>query len=226
MCVICYVPRGVRLPSKDTIRAMWDKNPHGGGIVYKDSDNNVYYKKGYFDFDMFYNDLVEISDVAVEMAMHTRIATSGGINAEMCHPFRLSNSKDDLRCTSGEKCTEPIIMHNGMINVDIMKGLNDTCSYIIKKLYPRYKKHNAFMFDNQIVKKIENEIGYSKLLIMSQYPTKLIGDWKTDDDGCYYSNLYFKPRKQVDYGYNVYGYKYRNKYDLFDSYSDIYSDLD
>ena len=220
MCVICYVPKNTYLPKKDTIRAMWDKNHDGAGVMYKTENNEVFYKKGYFDFEMFYADLVEISKRAKEMAIHCRIATSGGVNKEMCHPYPLTNEIGRLKSPFGNKCDKPIIMHNGIININNIGDLNDTCSYIIKKLVPRYKRTTAFMFDETIVDHIQDEIGYSKLLIMSQYPTKMIGNWQKDDDGCYYSNLYFKPYMH-DYrtisGYNVYGAK--TKYDLFDSYS-------
>lgn len=218
MCVICYVPRGVRLPNKTTIQNMWNTNPHGAGVMYKTRNGDVYYKKGYFDFDSFYEDLLKISDRAVEIGIHCRIATSGGINKEMCHPFPLTDDIERLKSPFGNKCDRPMIMHNGIISSQGKYGLNDTCAYIIDKLLPRYKRTTAFMFDNGIIKRIQKEIGSSKLLIMSKYPTKMIGYWQKDNDGCYYSNLYFKPYKpRTINGYNVYGV--RTKYDWFDEYS-------
>lgn len=222
MCVICYVPSDAYLPSKETIKAMWDRNHDGAGVMYKTMNNEVFYKKGYFDFEEFYADLVEISKRAKEMAIHCRIATSGGVNKEMCHPFPLTNNQNRLKSTFGNQCDRPMIMHNGVISIKNIRDLNDTCSYIIKCLVPRYKKNTAFMFNDVIVNNIQTEIGASKLLIMSQYPTKMIGNWQKDDDGCYYSNLYFKP---YDYS-KYYTKRYNNKYDLFDDcYDRIYSKL-
>ena len=215
MCVICYVPRGVLLPKKETIKAMWDKNPHGAGVMYKTPKNEVFYKKGYFDFEEFYDDLVKISDRAVEIGIHCRIATSGGINNEMCHPFPLSTKESRLRSLFGNQCSEPIIMHNGIININLLNTLSDTCSYIVKRLYPRYLYNKTFMFNDNVVKNIENEIGSSKLLIMSQFPTKMIGNWQKDNDGCFYSNLYFKPFDYSNY-YSRRSMRYNDKFYLFD----------
>ena len=230
MCVICYVPRGVRLPSKETIKNMWDRNSHGAGVMYKTQDNKVFYKKGYFDFETFYNDLLKISDKAVEIGIHCRIATSGGINQEMCHPFPITTDIDRLKAPFGNQCDRPLVMHNGVIADKGKYGLNDTCAYIIDKLLPRYITSPAFMYNNKIVKRIQNEIGSSKLLIMSEFPTKMIGNWTKDSDGCYYSNLYFKPFSYSRYygtrnnvnSVRKSNNRYMNKYDLFDSYAYIY----
>ena len=204
MCVICYVPENTYLPKKSTIKAMWDKNPHGAGVMYKNANNEVFYKKGYFDFDEFYEELVEISKRAVEMAIHCRIATSGGINQEMCHPFNLTSDVEEIKEHSGYKCDKPIVMHNGVISIEPKYDLNYTCTYIIDTLVPIYKNDPTFMFNQNTIMDIEDEIGSSKLLIMSIYPTKMIGHWKKDDDGCYYSNLYFKPYDYTRYDYSRY----------------------
>lgn len=217
MCCICYVKNIKNFPKKETLLSLWNHNRDGGGIMWKTKNNELFFKKGYFDFETFYEDAVTISKEAKEMALHCRIATSGGINQEMCHPFMLTKSKGDFYKLEGES-VKPLIMHNGIINIDVIKGLSDTCTYIKKKLYPRYKRNKGFMHDNNYVNSISNEIGGSKLVIFSKtMPTKLIGDWK-EKDGCYYSNLLFDT---FDY-FKYYKTSYVTKYDIWDDFYDTF----
>ena len=34
MCIICAKPQGAKLPTEETLRAMFTHNPHGAGFMY------------------------------------------------------------------------------------------------------------------------------------------------------------------------------------------------
>jgi hypothetical protein len=56
---------------------MWDTNPNGAGIMWRDENGDVFFKKGYFDMFEFYRDYLVIKeDYNYECALHFRIATS------------------------------------------------------------------------------------------------------------------------------------------------------
>lgn len=190
MCVIAYQPKDSKEITENRLLAMWLNNPDGAGIMYKDDKGNICFSKGYMDFYDFYRDYLIIKrDYNFECGIHFRVATSGGINKQMCHPFIITNSENKIKKTYGN--SEICIMHNGIIPIYEREGLNDTCEYIITRLYPLYKNDKEFFENNKIVRRIESEINYGKLLIFAKDKTKMIGDWVLDDD-IYYSNMYFR----------------------------------
>lgn len=190
MCVICYIPKNNFNIAEEDLRKMWNSNPHGAGIMWRDDKNDVYFSKGYMDFIDFYRDYLIIkNDYNYECAVHFRIATSGGVNAPMCHPFTLTNNINDIKQIKGK--SKVCIMHNGIIDINSTRSdINDTCEYITRVLYPRYKVNHNFFRKAKQQKKMENEIGYSKLLFFSNKGVEMVGDWK-EYKGCYCSNLYF-----------------------------------
>lgn len=192
MCVIMYIPKESKEPTKDVLLKMWNKNPHGAGIMWlQENSEKVLFSKGYMNFNDFYRHFLVIKrDYNFECAIHFRIATSGGINARMCHPFVMTDNVKEIGKTHGS--ADVMIMHNGIINIPNRPFLNDTCEYIIRNLYPEYKNDKRFFL--HLSKKDEimicNDIGYSKLLFFSKEGVKMIGDWKKFEN-CYVSNLYF-----------------------------------
>lgn len=224
MCVICYIPKEAKEPKKEDLLAMWNKNSHGAGIMWR-TENQVNFSKGYMDFNNFYRDFLIIKrDYNFECAVHFRIATSGGINKQMCHPFPITNSETKIKIERGS--SDVMIMHNGIISISPRKGLNDTCEYIIDELYPIYKKDKRFFLHlkESDESKIQNRIGYSKLLFFSKEGIKMIGDWKKFHD-CYCSNLSFETPNYSTYQnankkYNSnfkYGYLFDDE-ETYDSY--------
>ena len=224
MCVICYIPKEAKEPRKEDLLSMWDKNPHGGGIMWR-TKHGINFSKGYMDFNSFYKDFLIIKrDYNYECAVHFRIATSGGINQQMCHPFPMTNSDVAIKKISGKADT--MIMHNGIISINPRKGLNDTCEYIIDELYPSYKEDKRFFLHLEDVEEREiiNRIGYSKLLFFSKEGIKMIGDWKKFHD-CYCSNLNFEKPSYSDYkSANKYrpNFKYNYLFDDDETYDSYY----
>lgn len=192
MCVICYIPKNSNNLKYEDIRKMWNHNPDGAGIMWIDDENKVYFKKGYFNLYELYRDYLIIKeDYNFECALHFRIATSGGINEKMCHPFVMTNEDEIIAKTKG--CADVLVMHNGIINIKNRPNFSDTAEYIINRLYPRYEKDTRFFLHYEKKDKflIENEIGFSnKILLFSGEGVDMIGKW-FEYKGTYCSNLYF-----------------------------------
>lgn len=222
MCVIAYFPKNSKEPKKEDLKAMWDRNPDGGGMMWIEKDG-VHYSKGYFDFNEFYKDFLIIKrDYDFECAVHFRIATSGGINQEMCHPFPLTNEKSKLKALWGK--TNCAVMHNGILPIDTPhKDLNDTCEFIINKMYPFYHKDHRFFLNLPKAKQNvfeTTDLANNKLLLFDKNGVKTFGHWQKYKD-YFVSNLYwsyYKPvRKSYSYNYNNYNnnnynYDYDNTY--------------
>ena len=213
MCVIAYFPKECKEPKKIDLKAMWDKNPDGAGMMWIERDG-VHYSKGYFDFEEFYKDFLIIKrDYNFECAAHFRIATSGGVNQSMCHPFPVTDKPEYLKKIWGK--TSCAIMHNGILPIDTPhKDLNDTCEFIINNIYPYWKEDHNFFFNLPKNKKSifeTNDLAGNKLLFFSKDHVETFGYWFENED-YYVSNTWWKPRK-----YNAYGY-----YSYYD-YSDYYN---
>ena len=208
MCVIAYIPKESKGMSYKDFKDMWITNPDGAGIMWIENDNRVYFRKGYFDPDELYRDYLVIKeDHNFECALHFRIATAGGINDKMCHPFVMTNNDDIIVKTEGR--ADVLVMHNGIIKINNRPNFSDTAEYIERNLYPMYRKDNRFFlhFTKRQKALLENEIGFgSKLLIFSGDGIEKVGKWFNFKD-FYCSNLYFNDSywKKL-YNYNNYNY--------------------
>lgn len=201
MCVICYIPKESKGLSYRDIKDMWDTNPHGAGMMWLEKNGKVAFKKGYFNIDELYRDYLIIkNDYNFECALHFRIATGGGINEKMCHPFVMTNKDKYLIKTIGY--ADVCVMHNGIINIPHRKNFSDTAEYVKHNLYPMYKKDKRFFlhFTKNQKALVENEIGFgSKLLIFSNEGIEMVGYWSKYKD-CYCSNLNFTWRSENNWG--------------------------
>ena len=211
MCVIAYFPKNSKEPSRNDLVYMWNSNPNGAGMMWIENDG-VHYSKGYFDFDEFYKDFLIIKrDWNFECAVHFRIATSGGINQEMCHPFPLTSNTDKLKKLYGK--ANCVIMHNGILNIPTPHNdLNDTCEFIINKLVPAYSKDKSFFLHFTPAKRKIFESsdlnGSNKMLFFSLKGVEMFGNWQKYND-YYVSNTHWVWRKEKWEN----KWKYRSYYD-------------
>ena len=110
MCIIIHKPAGVKLPSKDILRQCAKRNMDGMGFAMANS-NNVMVAKGYFDVEKLVNILTAEPVTARDLVIHYRLATSGKVGVENCHPFSLDN-----RMLGVPFCyTDRAVTHNGVI---------------------------------------------------------------------------------------------------------------
>jgi len=196
MCIIAIKPKGVNLPKKKILQRCYDNNNEGAGFAYA-RGGMITLKKGYFDFEKFYSDVSQVKqgDGAV---LHFRIAVCGGAFPMNCHPFVISQNKEELTLLDG-KTLNPVIVHNGVVESFRHLVNNDTkkLAYTLgdKKILP-------YIFDNQSIKRlIGATLGSGKLAILNRFGKILTwGDFEKDG-GMIYSNYGFK----WDFLYTQYG---------------------
>ena len=136
---------GYSLPKKSDLLECWNKNPHGAGFMFNDN-GKVIIKKGYMNFDDFYNELIRTDTKKYlknrGLVIHFRIATSGLIDKGNCHPYPLSSVNDDLRNTF---CIS-------FIYINGESPLETTSLYPIDSIrLPRHPRHSAASSPVQIL---------------------------------------------------------------------------
>ncbi len=89
MCIAVYKPKEAVL-TKRTLKNCFDNNPDGAGFAYpNDEGTKIEVRRGYFGFRKFWRDYKAVQDKEKPMLIHFRIATSGCIDEENCHPWRI-----------------------------------------------------------------------------------------------------------------------------------------
>lgn len=183
MCVaiVCET----KFPSKKVLRLCEEKNPDGGGIAWVEN-GVVKYKKG-----IGYRRIWKITKSVNPPAMiHFRIATAGGINPALCHPFPIN--EEATVDTEGE--THKVLMHNGhwmkwretCLKLAINRDLN----------FPRgpWSDSRAMAWlassaGSNILELLDEKIA----LLTGNKKLTLFGKYWTERDGIFYSNLIWEP---------------------------------
>jgi hypothetical protein len=101
-------------PKKDMLDSAEALNKDGGGFSWIDSaKGTVRWEKGMHVTSQFIMDTIERENVQLPIIIHFRIATHGGVNNELCHPFAVSaENNEDLEPTGQD--TEGVLFHNGV----------------------------------------------------------------------------------------------------------------
>lgn len=195
MCIIVYKPYKTKMPEYKTLKHCWDNNDDGAGYMYPDG-KQVIIKKGFMDFDKFYNSLKEDYKKMgrfTPFVLHFRISTQAGVNEECTHPFPLSRNMDDLRKTRTK--SDIGIAHNGIISLtksyynvtvtysDTMKFITDYASLLIKD--------KEFYKDEDLTTLIDRLVGGRLAIMDYEGHTTLIGDF-VEENGIFYSNNTYK----------------------------------
>ncbi len=196
MCVVVYKPAEADLPDYETLKRCFNKNPNGAGYMFV-KDNKVHIRKGYTDFDTFYEHLTRdymTQDGA--FVMHFRITTHGGTKPENTHPFPVSKNILDL--TALDCSSEIGVAHNGILDISskLAGQYSDTQMFITNYLALLVKNNPKYYKDYDIKMLINDMIGgYNKLAILSSDGhCELFGNFN-EHDGCYYSNYSWEDYK-------------------------------
>lgn len=207
MCIAIWKPEE-KIISKETLARCFKANPDGAGYMYS-ADGKLHMKKGFFNFDDFYNEYVK--DEEHQCLIHFRIKTHGEISVENCHPFIITNNIG--------------FIHNGIISGYGSATQSDTLLFneeILKPIVTTYGKKS--LWSAHFKKLIEAAIGYSKLVFLTSSGESIIyneqkGEW---DEGVWYSNTSYKEPKvsasvkhypELDTDYSYYKRSYdRNQY--------------
>jgi predicted glutamine amidotransferase len=205
------VPQGVALPPKDKLKNCAENNPDGMGFAYV-KDGEIYLSKGIFEFESFYNRLVETRKYNdSNMLIHFRIATHGTVKTENCHPFIIN---EDM-----------VMIHNGMLsNVECYKDTTDSESFAIdylSKMTPEMVKHPG------VYALLDNFIGIgSKIAILTSADEVIMFNKKGwhERDGVFFSNYTYNYAKFSYVGdWKTYKKTGKDEYKHFDSqYYDQY----
>lgn len=196
MCIIVYKPQGRKLPSLDTLRACWDNNPDGAGIMWPDGEQ-VNIRKGFMTWPDFLKALDDItSEVDVEgvpIALHFRIATHGAVVPGCCHPFAVKDSFDKMRMTDIH--AKVGFMHNGTLSgLETDDATSDSMAFAKLVLVPLKAMCDDFLDDKRALHIIESSTQGSRFLLMAKDGrVRTFGNW-VSDDGIYYSNGNYVPR--------------------------------
>lgn len=202
MCVIIASPTGARLPDQAELREAWLRNPHGAGYMVA-RNNRVEIHKGFMvwpDFIRAIRDEHLTPDDAV--VYHFRIATQGGVNPWMTHPFPLSSHLDHMQALDINANVG--IAHNGIIPITSSSKVTDysDTALFVANILSKLIRSGKDITNAYVKASIEALIGTSRLAIMERSGAiTRIGKWYSSD-GLWYSNPYcISGADGVQYGY-------------------------
>lgn len=169
-------------------------NPDGIGMAWIAKNGNVQWYKG-----LALTDVEKLAPYTpLPYVVHFRIATSGGINKELCHPFPISRQATVM--TEGQ--AKQVMFHNGIWfewREFLMKGLLATGKQLPHGPWSdtRALAFLAYHYGDKIL-----ELSEEKIVVLSKEGSKFYGRGWLERDGCAYSNeALFMPI--VNYGTNV-----------------------
>ena len=185
MCIaILKKPNG--LINKTELETCFKNNPDMCGFAFA-HQGKVHICKGYNNFEEFYSDYNKVASLNDRhILIHFRIATSGGINVDNCHPFYVHENKMAL-------------IHNGVISgmgaTKVDNSKNDTRIFIEKYLTPFSSK---MWYRKEFRDLISQAIGsYNKFVVLNHKDEAFIinedvGHWECN---CWLSNSSYKTVK-------------------------------
>lgn len=192
MCIIAAKPAGVKMPSRDTIRSMWYRNPDGAGFMFA-ADGKVRIEKGFMklaEFESALDALRARYDLnALPLVLHFRITTHGGTRPENCHPFPITSSLKALQSRTSATCLG--VAHNGIIPIATRKNVSDTMEYILSQLAPLREAVPDFIHSDPLKRMIKSAIQSKMCFLNADGEIVTIGDFSTDE-GVLYSNLSYR----------------------------------
>ena len=217
MCIISAKPAGIPMPSRDTIRTMWDGNRDGAGIMYVEN-GKVHIEKGFMKYKSFAKKLDELERrldmTKTPVVMHFRITTHGGTKPENTHPFPITDSVGALRKLNG--VYDIGVAHNGIIHITPRAGISDTMEYIASQLAPLKRALPRFYENKHAMQLVKNAIESKMAFLTKEGKIYTVGDF-VEDNGVLYSNTSFQ---KTSMRYRTGSYSYYGGYDWDKFYED------
>ena len=191
MCIIAVSKAGIRQPSLDTLRTMYDNNPDGAGYMYA-RDGRVHIHKGFMTWNDFERQIkAEAFTKADPVVYHFRISTQAGICPTMTHPFPLT---DDLKmCEALDLDCGIGLAHNGIITMTSFKKetrYSDT-AYFIAWYMKKLIRNREDITDVAVTDMIESLTNSKWAIMDSTGDVETVGNF-TNDKGLLYSNTSYK----------------------------------
>lgn len=176
MCIAILTKAGASVP-RELLGMYFDGNRDGAGFAYINAEDKVEIDKGYFSRESFldkYEKLLADGRNAKPMLLHARIATTGKVGRDNCHPF---NIKDGA------------LIHNGTFWYGGRDAeFSDTRAFAATL-------HNVLTYDdiNVNLKRIQLAVGGTNKVAMLFNEGKYLilnEDMGTWHDNVWYSNSY------------------------------------
>lgn len=171
MCIIIAKDAGVKRLNPDYFNKAWDKNPDGGGLVWKKPDEKVYFQKGFMNKERFLKKVDELNEDGTAFIAHFRIRSVGAICAANTHPFNFDHIT---------------YAHNGTLSLTPLDGKTDSETFGLKFLKDKtmdwVKGHQELL---------EMALGHSKFAIMDNITGEILilnKDLGKERDGAWFSN--------------------------------------
>lgn len=108
MCVVFLCEDDLSLPNAEEITKAYRANSDGAGVAWTGKDGLIYWKKG-LDLDGVLK-LAQSGEVLAPAMFHFRIATAGGSDKSLTHPFTLDKR---VSIALEGKTKAGVLMHNG-----------------------------------------------------------------------------------------------------------------
>lgn len=203
MCIAIYKPAG-QWAQKANLRQCFKVNKDGAGYtIFK--DGQLHTKKGFFDFDTFWESYEKDVTAADPAFVHFRIATLGSKTADNCHPFWIPGKPIVEGEGDNVVVTETyfgVLMHNGPClnrthcggdkagdRSDSRQFAEDFIGAFLREGMPI-----EILKSDPMKKMIEEFVGFEKVAIMFadgsvQIYNESKGNWH---EGCWWSNTSYK----------------------------------
>lgn len=199
MCIIISKPAGIKRLDPAYFNRAWEKNPDGGGLVWKKPDEEVYFQKGFMNKQEFLNKIDELNQDDTAFIAHFRIKSVGAICPENTHPFPMDHVT---------------YAHNGTLGIKPFEGKTDSETFGLCFLKD---KPMSWIKEYQVL--LEMALGTSKFAIMDNQTGEILvlnPELGEEKDGAWFSNKSaFETPKPVWSGYNY--SKYKNDFDDYSS---------
>lgn len=187
MCVIAVVKRGFEM-NKEELENCFRGNPDGAGMMYYDEKKSlVHIKKGFFTFEDFWAEASKLPD-SIDRVFHFRIATSGAISPETCHPFSVCNDYKEMGLPNN--WTKIGMVHNGIMSDYTPKGgmkakHSDTMQFIKEVVNPL----GDSVWNTAVQELWETAMGTNKYVLVGDGQVAVIGNFvQSEVSGALYSN--------------------------------------
>lgn len=202
MCIIIAKDAGVKALDKEYFERAWDNNSHGGGLVWKNEGEDVYFQKGFMKKEDFLAKIAEVNKETTSFIAHFRIKSVGEVKPENCHPFVMENVT---------------FAHNGTLSIHPLDGMTDSETFGRAFLYD---KDMAWIKEYKTL--LEMALGTSKFAIMDNTTGEILilnKDYGEEKDGAWFSNKSAFPKPvsttPTTY-YGGYGHGYSSYRDYWD----------
>ena len=185
MCIAIFCPKNIR-PTKAVLRQCFENNPDGAGYAFA-SGGKVLIRKGFYTWRSFWDDFREHCPISGSALIHFRIATSGQIDGQNCHPFRITDSH--------------ALIHNGNLSGKLgldCDTLSDTGLFVANIMRPTLLKSPKLLHNKAFQYFITETIGYAnKVLVLDGKDNVTIfnekaGEW---NKGSWFSNKSYTTEK-------------------------------